>query len=441
MIVKILSSSPNFAGVSYNTEKIDKDKGELMLAENFGPLQGLDRLRPEDYRNYLQLLAAQNKRVKNPQFHAAISAKGQTYDKYALTEIAVKWLTEMGYGRQPYLIVYHRDTKNNHVHAVSVRVGRDGKKINSGFEKIRAVQNLNKVMEMDETYKASRDIHKALGFQFSTQAQFMMVLESMGYVVKESAGQLQIIKYGKKLQEIPLAELQEQISRYHKDADRQKQLKAIFEKYRQVYRTDLSADVKPLPGGLTGKPDGYSSPFSEFLKAKLGIALLFHSKDGKPPYGYSVIDHREKTVWKGNEIMPLKTLLESKGTGEFIQAENEPEAFTVKQLSVEENDYYAALLKASLNNYPDFNQGLRHQGLILADDDGTAVLVDNKTQFAIPVSDLLTETELADFQGQYESPDPGEYYIPPVSISADIDDEAINGRNRRRKKKARTNSR
>ena len=32
-------------------------------------------------------------------------------------------------------------------------------------------------------------------------------------------------------------------------------------------------------------------------------------------------------------------------------------------------------------------------------------------------------------------------YIRPVWIADDIDDEAINGRNRRRKKKARTNTR
>jgi hypothetical protein len=54
MIVKILSSSATFNGVSYNTNKVDRNKGELMKVANFGPLQGLSTLRPQDYINYFQ---------------------------------------------------------------------------------------------------------------------------------------------------------------------------------------------------------------------------------------------------------------------------------------------------------------------------------------------------------------------------------------------------
>jgi len=70
MIVKILASSASFNGVNYNTDKIESGKGDLMKVSNFGPLQALGNLRPEDYRNYLKLLSAQNKRVTAPQFHA-----------------------------------------------------------------------------------------------------------------------------------------------------------------------------------------------------------------------------------------------------------------------------------------------------------------------------------------------------------------------------------
>jgi len=56
MIVKILTSSASFNGVSYNTNKVDRNKGELMKVANFGPLQGLGTLRPQDYINYLKLV-------------------------------------------------------------------------------------------------------------------------------------------------------------------------------------------------------------------------------------------------------------------------------------------------------------------------------------------------------------------------------------------------
>ena len=148
MIVKILPAKPTFSGVSYNTNKVDRNKGELMKVANFGPLQGLGKLRPQDYVNYLQTVSALNKNISKPQFHAVISAKGKSYDKQALTNIAVAWLKEMGYASQPYLIVYHKDTDNNHVHMVSTRVDRDGIKIPSDFEHRRAVNNIKECLVM-----------------------------------------------------------------------------------------------------------------------------------------------------------------------------------------------------------------------------------------------------------------------------------------------------
>ena len=101
MIVRILSSSASFSGVTYNMTKVDRDKGELMMVANFGALQGLQNLRPEDYKNYLKSVSANNRAVKKPQFHAAISAEGKSYDKHALAEIAIQWLEKIGIKVEP----------------------------------------------------------------------------------------------------------------------------------------------------------------------------------------------------------------------------------------------------------------------------------------------------------------------------------------------------
>lgn len=446
MIVKILASSASFSGVSYNTDKIERGKGDLMKVSNFAPLQALEHLRPEDYKNYLKLLSAQNKRVKAPQFHAVISAKGKTYDKTALTEIAVQWLKSMGYGEQPFLIVYHNDTDNNHVHMVSTRIDRKGKTISSSFENNRAIQNLNKILGLDEKQSAKQDIEKALSYGFSTKAQFMMVLESQGYALREKGTALEVIKFGVKQGVVELKVIEESVKNYHPDPERKAQITAIFHKYAKIYDTALKPNGTPLAGEFQKKSNGFTSDFSACLKEKFGITLLFHASADKPPYGYSIIDHAGKIVFKGGEIMPLKEMLDMPKGRRYFTEENYLETngeFTRQSISEETRSYYAAILRAALYNYPDLVQGLQHQGLTLIRNGGDFTLADPGTRIFIHVDELLDEdeyqhltevfsqsAELGDeVSRQYDS-------ISGINIASDVDDEAIHGRNRRRKKPA-----
>lgn len=455
MIVHIFDPGAKFTAVRYNTDKVDKGNGELMRVSGFGPLQAFDEVRPEDYRNYLELLSARNKNVRLPQFHAVISAKGKEHDQYTLTEIATAWLDSMGYGRQPYLIVFHKDTDNHHVHMVTSRVGRDGKKIDSDFEHINGVRRLNKIIGLDEGKTVRRDIASALAYLFSTKAQFMMILESQGYVLKESAEVLEVIKFGHQLAEVPLAAVTERMKDYAQNKERLRQLRAIIIKYSR--QKDVTPQLKsiPLPGGISKPGKGYTSEFAEYLRKELGIIMIFHAGKDKQPYGYTVIDHKGRAVFKGGEILALKELLalnppelQDARNGKRSPRDSPGRAKKHHTAATpEQKDYYSALLKAALHNYPDLAQGLRHQGLrvdkagstyYLADDSGTA----------IPVDELLTEPDrvyFAEAYSQYAEVSEELHkqldYIPPVSIAEDIDDEQINGRNRRRKKKARTNTR
>ncbi len=440
MIVHILPTASGFPAVNYNMDKVDRNKGELMRVSGFGALQGLQQLRPEDYKIYLRMLSATNKHVKRPQFHAVISAKGKEFNKHELTEIAEKWLSAMGYGQQPYLVIFHKDTNNNHVHVVTTRVDQAGKKISDRFEKIRAVQQLNIIMGIDVKHNAANDIASALSYGFATKAQFMMVLESWGYVLREMDGKLQAFKYGKQQGEIDLKSISERMLTYTPDNDRRMQLKAVFHKYTEIASTTL----------IKGR-SGYSSDFSALLKKKFGINLLFHASGDKPPYGYTVIDHAGKQVYKGGEIIPLTEMLGKRHTK--AELAEEP-AFSADLTSVpqsvtpEHAAYYAALLKAALHNYQELVQGLQHQGLMICRNGESFNLVDPSTGISINIEGLLNGKDYAavveNFSQLKETGE--ELYRQPrpvhgVDLASDIDDEAIHGRNRRRKKKARTNSR
>jgi hypothetical protein len=286
MIVKILDSSASFNGVNYNTDKMESGKGELLKVANFGVLEALSSWRPQDFKNYLKAMSGSNKLVKKPQFHAMISAKGRSYDKQQLLEIAEKWLAAMGYGKQPYLVVFHNDTDNNHVHMVSTRIGWNGRKINDSYEKIRAVKELGKIMQQDLQSK----INRALTYRFTTLPQLKMILESRGQgaVIKD-------IEPGR-------------IKFNPPSAARATQLKAIFNKYA---------------------PRNDQNSFADYLKAKMGVELFFHSKEGKPAYGYTVIDHAQKNAYKGSEIMPLRDLTALLGSTETQQANQKSQQHSI----------------------------------------------------------------------------------------------------------------
>lgn len=450
MVVKILSSSATFSGVRYNTNKVDSGKGELMKVSGFGALNALGILKPEDYKNHLKAVSAANKRVSFPQFHATISTKGREHDKYALTQIATEWLKKMGYGDQPYLIIFHSDTANNHVHIVTTRIDRQGKKISSAFEKVRGSKHLNNILGLDEKHSAKQDIAKALTYSYSTKAQFMMILESQGYVLRETDGKLDVMKFGVQQGEVSLAAIEQHMRKQDHSA-RIKQLKAVFHKYAAQYDTALVPNKIALPGAYAKITKGFTSEFSDYLKRTLGLELIYHASGDKPPYGYTIIDHATKMVVKGGEVLSLKELLDIPiGKQYFDERAADADLNAQKLLDLDEKNrlYYSAILKAALYNYPDLVQGLQHQGLTIFHQGDDYTLNDPGARVFMDIGDLLDDVEyryLVDCYTQWAENDNGfqqqPVYVPGIHIAPDIDDEAIHGRNRRRKGKPRTNHR
>lgn len=396
MVAKILSSSSSFNGVSYNTNKAQKDLGELMMVKNFGYLQNASAIMPEEYKNYLKAFSAINDRVKDKQFHAVISCEGKEFDKNKLTHIAEAWLTEMGYANNPFLIVYHNDTNNNHVHIVSTRINSDGKKINDSFEKKRSMSALQKIMQTDVKQEANQDIDKALKFNISSLAQYKLILERQGYSVTENEGLLILRKFDDIQAVISMNKVVDQISLSNNSNKRILQLRAIFEKYKVVHNPEIKVLHKPTTNKSLKTPIGYTSDLAIFLRNKFGLDIVFHGKEGKQPYGYTVIDNANKNVFKGGEIMSLK---------EFIQKDR-----------LEHRD----------------SIGVPNSKIIAKEKDGYVLDYLKEDQSKTICSEQIRQEEI-----YIENTNHGF----ELNIADDIDDEQINGRNRRREKKSRVNTR
>lgn len=319
MIIKILNaSSRDFNGVRYNDKKIDNGSGELMKMKNFPSFINEESTQKE-VRDYLKAIS-ESKKVKKPQFHAVISTKFQEHTKEELTDIAEKFMDEMGYGEQPYIVVFHHDTENNHVHIVSTRVDKKtGKKIDDSFEKLKSQKALAKVLEQinpDETL--SKAIDQLLNYRFGTLNQLSALLERNGFRLvpnKQDENSFDILKNGVRQRTLKPEQMVFQNSI---DKERKQQLKAILYKYSKIFSNKVFKviDDRKLQeeDKLKSEIDHpkisieFESELQEKLRSMFGIDILFHHKEGKKPFGYTLIDNKTKAVFKGSEILKMEDI-------------------------------------------------------------------------------------------------------------------------------------
>ena len=279
MIITILPSSTNFHAVAYNEMKVEKGVATLLEAQNiFGLRQ--ESFTSEKLRQFFIDYSSRNTHIQNAQFHVAVSCKGTEYTHQQLLDIAHRYLKEMGYAEegQPLLVYAHHDTDNNHIHIITSRVAPDGHKIDHNHEKRRSRAATLKIME---EYTGQRQ-----------EPEVCAIMEGLGCECKddEEKPMVHLYRHGEELGTIQVQLIMQQAQKENKPDDkRRRQLRAILQKYR-----NLSANKEEL---------------AAHMKRKFGISLVFVGK-ADTPYGYIVVDHKNKTIFKGGEFLSIKELLQ-----------------------------------------------------------------------------------------------------------------------------------
>lgn len=324
MIVKLMKpAGANFPGVEYNDNKIDKGKGDLTLMKNF-PSFINENSNKHQVRDYLKVISKSNK-VQKPQFHAVISTKFQEHSKEELTRISADFMAQMGYGQQPYIAVFHKDTENNHIHIVSTRVDKQtGKKIDDSYEKLKAQKALAQVMEKRYGINEEEKLNQLLNYKIGSFQQLKTLLNRNGYQLTENTNDGKFITISKN------GIVQRRISAdkivfSNKESEKRiRQIRAIFSKYKQLYSNkvfrvdDYRKQEAMLPEDKHKnhwKPEiEFESELQKKLRDSFGIDIVFHHKDDQMPFGYTLIDHKTATVHKGSEIMKMGELFEFTST-------------------------------------------------------------------------------------------------------------------------------
>lgn len=291
MIVKIMSPSNCFAGVDYNERKVAKGVAELLEIKNFGYVHELGLLNSANLRKYLSRYSARNDRIRNAQLHVAFSCKGDEMSHEQLVEFAHKWLDKMGYGQdgQPLLVYGHHDTDNNHIHIITSRVDPKGNKIDHNFERERSQKVIEELLGENRKERLAGSILNALSYKYANVSQFKAILEASGYETFDREDEVYVKRSGVVQGHIQLSEIErrKKTDNYLTDA-RRKQLKAILQKYQDI--ASNKAELQAM------------------MKEKFGIDIIFVGSKDKP-YGYMLVDHKDKAVYKGSSVLPLKQLL------------------------------------------------------------------------------------------------------------------------------------
>ena len=230
-------------------------------------------------------------------------------------------MQEMGYGNQPFIVVFHNDTENNHVHIVSTRVDKStGKKLNDSYEKLKAQKSLIEIKERIYGKNNEDIINKLLSYNISSLKQLEILMEKNGFKLvnnKNDENALDILKNGVREKTINGNQL---IFSNVKNDNRAKQIKAILNKYKEVYSNkvfkveDRRHLEKMLPEEKqkeNWKPKiEFESELQKKLREVFGIDVVFHHKDELHPFGYTLIDHKTETIYKGSEILKMNDLFE-----------------------------------------------------------------------------------------------------------------------------------
>ena len=281
----------------------------------------------EDKRKFLLDYSAKNDRVKYPQFHVSISCEGKSWTKEQLLDFAHQWLKEMGYDDNPALIYYHHDTDNNHLHIVTSRVGKDGKKIDHDFERVRSQKTIHHILGEHPRHVATEFLQKALSYQYATVNQFRAICEVSGYECYEEGDNFYLKKDGAVQAFISTQAIQKgQKNPGEQYYRRRNQLKAIMNKY---LLTTASLEE-----------------FTDLMRKQHGLMFKFIGDKDKPR-AYFIVDNATKTVFKGSDVVKIADVLD------FEPVEDKLKSLTtyIYQKLDENHDLTTAELNKTLRRY------------------------------------------------------------------------------------------
>ena len=341
-VVKILgSSATSFAACFYNEKKVAEGTAECVEMRNFGDLENFFIHSPVVMSNYFQKIADHNSMVEHPQKHMVWSFPGKATpeEEQQLLEDAKATLDRLGYEGQPQVFWVHNDTANTHIHAATVTVSvKNGQWIDNYYEGRRA----RRILDQLRGVSSKNDVDRFLDYKFENYNQFMNLLQDSGYRCHHDTDNQTIDIYRNRdlVGSVSQAELDNRIAL---SGSKKEDYKPIINKLKKMIKDHRRRSLKMNPGDdpikintkndkqhtvtmqlkdinssrfrgdngvdIEGERKAQFKQFLLDLKRELGLSIVFsRAKDGRVN-GYTLIDHKDRLVFKGSDIIELQQLL------------------------------------------------------------------------------------------------------------------------------------
>lgn len=332
MVAKINVGSSLYGALSYNGEKVNEGEGKLLASNKiFDDGTGtVDIARAmADFQRYLP------ERMRTEKHVMHISLNPHPDDKLTDTEladIAREYMEKIGYGEQPFIVFKHEDINRQHLHIVSIRVGKDGKRLNNDYihrRSKRATDALEKQynlhpsgsrrqrLEQGALHKVNAsegNVKRQVGnvlkylsgnYRFQTLGEYRALLSLYNITVEEARGEVNGREYrgfvysatndkGEKIGN-PL-----KASRFGKYAGCDAFDKRCVTSKSEIEGKDLGKYTK----GKVFAAMRQSSSQEELIKnlqAK-GVDVVFRETDTGRIYGVTFIDHNTGCVLNGSRM-------------------------------------------------------------------------------------------------------------------------------------------
>ena len=130
MVAKITVPRAAERTLAYNERKVEKGKAVCLGGDNY--LVDSRLVSAQKRHSILEHRNALNDRATTKTLHVSLNfSSGEKLSEDKLIQIASFYMSEIGFGEQPYFIYQHHDAGHPHIHIVSTTIREDGSRINT----------------------------------------------------------------------------------------------------------------------------------------------------------------------------------------------------------------------------------------------------------------------------------------------------------------------